>query len=113
MERILGACDRYTGNKDRIKAFVLVMRHSGLRISDTIALTKDRIKRDKLRLRTEKTGTDVYVPLPPAVTRALAKLKAHSSGRYFIRSSRARSNKMASAAPLIALSSNAPASRIV
>lgn len=83
MERILAACDRYTGNKDRMKAFILVMRHSGLRISDTIALTKDRIKRGKLQLRAEKTGTDVYVPLPPTVTRALAKLEALSSGRYF------------------------------
>lgn len=38
---------------------------------------------DKLRLRTEKTGTDVFVPLPPVVTEALGKLETHSSGRYF------------------------------
>lgn len=96
MERILGACDRYAGNRDRIKAFILMMRHSGLRIGDTIALTKSRVKGDKLRLRTEKTGTDVYVPLPPAVIEALAKLAPHGNGRYFssgnAKPSTARSN---------------------
>ena len=38
MKRILDACDQYPGNADRMKAFVLTMRHSGLRIGDTIAL---------------------------------------------------------------------------
>jgi integrase/recombinase XerD len=83
MKRILGACNQYPGNKDRIKAFVLVMRYSGLRIGDTIALTKNRLNGDKLRLRTEKTGTDVFVPLPPIATEALRTLETHSSGRYF------------------------------
>lgn len=32
MTRILEACDRYPGNRDRIKAFVLVMRYAGLRM---------------------------------------------------------------------------------
>ena len=32
MQRILKACDRYPGNRDRLRAFVLVMRYSGLRI---------------------------------------------------------------------------------
>jgi integrase len=38
MKRTLDACDRYPGNADRMKAFVLTMRHTGLRIGDTIAL---------------------------------------------------------------------------
>jgi hypothetical protein len=38
MQRILDACDQYRGDQDRLRAFVLVMRHSGLRIGDTIAL---------------------------------------------------------------------------
>jgi integrase/recombinase XerD len=84
MTQILEACDRYPGNKDRMKAFVLTMRYSGLRIGDTIALTTSRVKGDKLKLRTEKTGTHVYVPLPPVVTDALGKLEPHArSGRYF------------------------------
>lgn len=83
MTRILSACDRYRGNKNRIRAFVLVMRYSGLRIGDTIALSNTALVDGKLRLRTEKTGTDVFVPLPASVTAALAKIEPHASGRYF------------------------------
>jgi integrase len=38
MKRILDACDQYAGNRDRMRAFVLAMRYSGLRIGDTLAL---------------------------------------------------------------------------
>jgi integrase len=62
------------GNADRMKAFVLTMRHSGLRIGDTIALKRERVKGNKLFLYTQKTGTPLYVPLPPAAVEALSKL---------------------------------------
>jgi site-specific recombinase XerD len=71
MKRILAACDRYRGNKARVKAFVLVMRYSGLRIGDTVALRRDRLKDSKLLLYTAKTGTPVYIPLPATVVDAL------------------------------------------
>src|SRR2546428_7796105 len=48
---------------DRMKAFVLTMPHSGLRIGDTIALKRERVKGNKLFLYTQKTGTPVYVSL--------------------------------------------------
>jgi integrase/recombinase XerD len=83
MERILDACDRYRGHQDRVRAFVLVMRHSGLRIGDTIALDEGRLKGSNLLLYTAKTGTPVYVPLPPAVINALAKLDSNDRGRFF------------------------------
>lgn len=83
MERILDACDWYPGNSDRMKAFVLTMRYSGLRIGDTIALDKPRLNGNKLLLYTAKTGTPVYVPLPVLVIQALDKLDTNSSGRYF------------------------------
>jgi integrase len=38
MQRILEACDRYPGRQERLRAFVLMMRHTGLRIGDTLAL---------------------------------------------------------------------------
>jgi integrase len=88
MKRILDACDRYPGNADRMKAFVLTMRHSGLRIGDTIALTRDRLKGNKLFLYTQKTGTPVYVPLPPAAVEALGKLNGDSE--YFFTSGKAK-----------------------
>ena len=83
MMRIVDACDRYPGNRERMRAFVLVMRYSGLRIGDTIALNKSRLQGSKLSLYTAKTGTPVYVPLPPVVTKALAKLETNVVGRYF------------------------------
>ena len=88
MERILDACARYPGNADRMKAFVLTMRHSGLRIGDTIALKRERVKGNKLFLYTQKTGTPVYVPLPPAAVKALGQLDGESE--YFFTSGKAK-----------------------
>ena len=83
MQRILDACARYRGDQDRLRAFVLVMRHSGMRIGDTIALSRELLKGNKLQLYTAKTGTPVYVPLPPVTMKALAKLDTNGSGRFF------------------------------
>ena len=73
MQRILNGCDRYRGDQNRLRAFVLVMRHSGMRIGDTIALDESRLEGNKLMLYTAKTGTPVYgfatrsVPVPASV----------------------------------------------
>lgn len=83
MQRILDACERYPGNQARLKAFVLTMRYSGLRIGDTIALDRSRLAGNKLFLYTAKTGTPVFVPLPPAVIDALDGLSANERGRFF------------------------------
>jgi integrase len=48
MTQILAACDRYCGNRPRVRAFVLVLRYSGLRISDAIALTPEHLIGDHL-----------------------------------------------------------------
>jgi len=81
--RILGACRDYPVplNRVRFKALVLLLRYSGLRIRDAVTLSRDRISEDKLFLRTMKTGTVVWCPLPPAVVDALKSIP--SSGRYF------------------------------
>ena len=81
MTRILEACDQYPGNRDRIKAFVLVMRYSGLRIGDTIRLSRDQVQTGRIRLYTAKTGQPVYVPIPPTVENALAMMGGGT--RYF------------------------------
>jgi integrase len=72
-----------------MKAFVLTIRHSGLRIGDTIALKGDRVKGNKLFLYTQKTGTPpVNVPLPPAAVEALGKLSGDSE--HFFTSGKAK-----------------------
>ena len=82
MTRIVAACDRYRGHKARVKAFVLVMRYAGLRIGDTVTLGRDRLTGNKLFLYTAKTGTPVYIPLPPMVVDALNAVD-HRNGWYF------------------------------
>jgi len=81
MTRILDACDRYPGNAERIKAFVLVMRYAGLRIGDTIRLSRDKVGQGRIQLYTSKTGQPVYVPIPSAVQLALATIE--DGERYF------------------------------
>jgi integrase/recombinase XerD len=54
-----------------------------LRIGDTIALDQGRLEGNKLLLYTAKTGTPVYVPLPPVVMAALSKLQANEAARFF------------------------------
>jgi integrase/recombinase XerD len=89
MTRILAACDsteveaaRYRPeNVLPIKAFVLTLRYSGLRIRDVVTLSRDKIIDGRLFLRTAKTGTHVKLPLPPACLDALATVSARN--QYF------------------------------
>jgi len=80
--RIVEACAKYGGNQDRIKAFVLTMRYTGLRIGDTIRLSKSQVSEGKVFVRTAKTGQPVSVPVPPDVIATLAAFES-GSDRYF------------------------------
>jgi site-specific recombinase XerD len=82
MKRIVEACGEYGGNQERIKAFVLAMRYTGLRIGDTIRLSKSHVSDAKVFVRTAKTGQPVTVSVPPDVVRSLAKIE-NGSDRYF------------------------------
>jgi len=79
-ERILAAVERYPtknsfgyDNRARLRAFVLLLRYSGLRIRDAVCLRRDRIVDGKLMVYTQKTGQPVYVPLPPVVIESFEK----------------------------------------
>jgi integrase/recombinase XerD len=76
-ENVLTACDKYPDKRNavRLRALTLLLRYSGLRITDAVTLTKHQIENDVLKLRTAKTGTDVRVPLPPAAIDALNAIK--------------------------------------
>jgi integrase len=79
MMRILAAITRYrdefpTRGKEnalRIRALVLLLRYSGMRIGDAVSLSTDRIKLNRLFLYTAKTGTPVNTVLPDFVLDAL------------------------------------------
>ena len=89
-EKILWACDLYPanglygeGNRTRVKAFVLLLRYSGLRIRDVALLSADKLKGNKLLLYSAKTKVPVYIPLPESVVAELHKAGALLSGKYF------------------------------
>lgn len=89
--KILNACDKYTKpntdklnhNAQLLKAFILLLRHSGLRIRDAVTLARERITEGKLLLYTAKTGTPVRVPLPDECLKALDAIPVNGNGPYY------------------------------
>jgi integrase len=78
VERMLAVADNFntrgkfgSGNRKRIRAMILLLRFSGIRISDAAVLAKDRLQDDKLSLKTIKTGSHVWCPLPEHTVKAL------------------------------------------
>ena len=58
----------------RIRALTELMRWSGLRIRDAVTLECGRLVENKLMLYQAKTGTPVFVPLPPHVAELLRSI---------------------------------------
>jgi integrase len=56
----------------KLRALILLLLHSGMRISNAVLMQRDRIKNGKLLIYTQKTGTPVWCPLPKKVLDALA-----------------------------------------
>lgn len=81
--RILEACDDYTGDSRRLRAFVLLLRYSGLRVGDAARLRKDHLVDGKLLLYVQKTGVPVYVPLPELVVDAMETFPAANETHFF------------------------------
>jgi integrase/recombinase XerD len=79
MEKILWAADSIREAHPKIpketpkklKALILLMRYSGIRISDAVMFKRDTLKKGKLFLRQEKTKHSVWVPLPDFVVKAI------------------------------------------
>jgi integrase/recombinase XerD len=91
MVRILAALDPFCSQvapsgKDsarRLRALVLVLRYSGMRIGDAVKLTSDKINGNKLFLYTQKTGVPVYTVLPDFVVRALDTIPRVTPTHFF------------------------------
>jgi integrase/recombinase XerD len=77
--KILAAIETYTDempstgmdNARRMRALVLLIRYSGMRIGDAVNLSSDRIAGNRLFLYTQKTGVPVNAVLPGFVVAAL------------------------------------------
>jgi integrase/recombinase XerD len=88
MVKILTALGMYAGragtaNAQRLKAFVLLLRYSGMRIGDTVKCSIHQIAANKLFLYTQKTGVPVYCVLPEFVIRELDAAPKSSEGHFF------------------------------
>jgi integrase/recombinase XerD len=83
MKKILAACDSHPlpERAVRLRALVLLMRHSGLRIGDACPLGRNRVHKGLLELYTAKSGTKVRLPLNPEAVKALDKIPA--GGSYY------------------------------
>jgi integrase len=92
-QAILAALDKYKPKAwidskhqaERLRTLTLLMRWSGLRIGDAVTLERTRLVGDSVLLYQQKTGTAVYVPLPPEVADVLRNVPSsyNSSPRYF------------------------------
>jgi site-specific recombinase XerD len=82
VETILTGCDSYDGDGKRLKALSLLLLWSGLRIGDASTIGRQKIiKNDvawKVELRTAKTRTIVYCPIPDDVATAVV----NQPGKY-------------------------------
>jgi integrase/recombinase XerD len=106
MQKMLASCDQHVGlskrpggpEAARLKALVLLMRYSGLRIGDALRFTDDPtpikigrktivpphiVQGNRLFLYTQKGGTPVCVPMPPIFFEALGKVQRLSRRYYF------------------------------
>jgi integrase/recombinase XerC len=75
--KMLAACD-IIGNSSyerlRSRAAILLLRYTGLRISDVATLERKRVQNGKILLYTQKTGGTVFLPIPDELQRALDAL---------------------------------------
>jgi integrase/recombinase XerD len=85
-DRIVAATETMRGSKGpRVRALILLMRWSGLRISDAVGVSRDRITGENLFLYAMKNRKPVYAPLPPHVLEALSTMPAlpKSNPKYY------------------------------
>jgi integrase/recombinase XerD len=88
--KILAAIETYTDkmpntgkdNARRMRGLVLLLRYSGMRISDAVNLSSDRITGNRLFLYTQKTGVPVNAVLPEFVVAAL-EITPKVNEKYF------------------------------
>lgn len=91
MMRILAAVDKYKDempshgieNSRRLRGLVLLLRYTGMRISDAVGLTTGRIEGNRLFLYTQKTGTPVNTVLPDFVLKALDSTPKVTEKHFF------------------------------
>jgi integrase len=86
--KLLAGCDTLTHTTAKARAkqarcLLLVMRYTGLRISDAVGLREGDIQGDMVPVRQEKTGVLIRVPVPGWVVAELATCPKVGRDHYF------------------------------
>ena len=68
---------------ERLRALVLVLRYTGLRIQDAVKLTRSQVQGNRILLRQTKTGEPVTMIVPGEVIEALDFIAKDYRDRYF------------------------------
>jgi integrase/recombinase XerD len=97
MKDILSAIDRYPDksgrlaqdNAIRLRALVLLLRFSGLRLGDIVSCKVEHIQGNRICRITQKTGTFIKCPLPGELL-ALLKTMPRLSEQYFFWSGKSK-----------------------
>ncbi len=64
-------------NRERIRAFVSVLRWTGLRIRDVVQLKRSAVDEEFITVRTHKNGKPVQLPVHPEMLEALSMMKGY------------------------------------
>lgn len=81
IERAIGPQAR--ANALRLRALILLLTFSGLRIGDAVRLETASLVNGTLNLRTQKTGSHVFIELPPEVVAALDSIPLKGNEHWF------------------------------
>jgi integrase/recombinase XerD len=73
--------EKAAGDRE-LETFILLLRHSGLRISDATFLRRQDVSEDGITLVTIKTRSGVTIPLPADVLGRLNEVVARREGEY-------------------------------
>jgi site-specific recombinase XerD len=68
---------------DRLLAMILLLRHTGLRISDIVRFSSDRIRGNSALVRMAKTGNPIWLALPEFLIEKLKTLPLYEGRCYF------------------------------
>jgi site-specific recombinase XerD len=68
---------------DRLLAMILLLRNTGLRISDVVRFSTERLKGNSALLHMAKTGNPVWLPLPEFLVAKLKALPLYEGKYYF------------------------------
>jgi integrase len=70
-------------NKQRLRALIITMRRTGLRLGDAVLFRDEAISKGRIFVQTTKTKADAQIPIHPELAEILSKLTPYEGGYFF------------------------------